>query len=85
MKTEEESEEGLEFEDEAACEIRHLKEALEESKMEEIRLNAGLDSLTAELAQAKGQIQELWRMSCIQLSEFDASLMAKEEEVIQLK
>ena len=69
MKTEEESKEGSESEeseDEAAHEIRHLKEALEESKMEEIRLNAGLDSLTAELAQAKGRIQELWKMSCIQ-------------------
>ena len=82
MKTEEESEEGLESEkskDEAA---RELKEALEESKMEGIMLN---DSLTAELAQAKGRIQELWKISCIQLSEFDASLMAKEEEMIQLE
>ncbi len=41
--------------------------------------------LEAELSAAKDRITELWKMNCLQLSEFDATLTQKEEEVASLR
>ena len=42
-------------------------------------------ALRRQLQEAKEGNKELWRLNCAQLSEFDAALTAKDEEIIQLQ
>ncbi len=58
-----------------------LQVALEEANRQRDELQAEVTRLHAALAAERERAKELWRMSCVQISEFDAVLTEKEEEV----
>lgn len=60
-----------------------LAEALEEANRQREPLEARVRELEEALAAEKERAKELWRMSCVQVSEFDVQL--KDEEIEQLR
>ncbi len=66
-------------------ELDVLRQALTESQERNEALESDVRRMQEELAGARDRIKELWRMNCLQLSEFDAALSAKEEELTRLK
>ena len=62
-----------------------LRKSLEEVSEQKGALQAEVSSLQEELAGEKKRVKELWKVNCMQLSEFDAALTAKEEEIQKLQ
>ena len=58
-----------------------VKEAQDHIKAQE----AEITLLRGQLDSEKARVKEMWRLNCMQLSQFDASLAEKDEEITQLK
>lgn len=65
--------------------VETLRKSLEEVSEQKGALQAEVSSLQEELAGEKERVKELWKVNCMQLSEFDAALTAKEEEIQKLQ
>ena len=63
---------------------KNLEEALIASRELNEQLETRLSSLTDELKQVKGRIEELWRLNCSQVAVFDDTISAKDAEIEQL-
>jgi len=62
--------------------IGQLQEALKEVSEPKGALQAELSSLQEALARER--VRVMWKINCMQLSEFDAALTAKDEEIAKL-
>ena len=62
-----------------------LRRALQEANSEKGTLLGEVNALKAEIERTKERVKEMWRANCAQLSEFDATLLAKDDEIAQLK
>ena len=71
-------------EDEGLNEVSELKQRLAASEVK-IQTLEDLVVLHGQLQEAKERNKELWRLNCAQLSEFDAALTAKDEEIVELQ
>ena len=74
------TEEVVEETDELASEeeeekmVESLRQALAEARMKN-------EAMAAELQASKDRIEELWQVSCDQLTEFEATLLSKDREI----
>ena len=48
-------------------------------------LQAEVSSLQDALARERERVREMWKINCMQLSEFDTTLTAKDEEIANLR
>ena len=65
--------------------IEQLREALKEVSEQKGALQAEVSSLQEALARERERVREMWKINCMQLSEFDAALTAKDEEIAKLR
>ena len=65
--------------------VKELREALHEACEQRDALQVEVDSLKEAWGRTQERVKELWRINCLQLSEFDAALTSKEEEIAELR
>ena len=65
--------------------VDSLREALRQAKEESEAYQSKVNQLQEELVKEKARVKEFWRMNCVQLAEFDATLEEKDEEIAQLR
>ena len=65
--------------------VKELREALHEACEQRDALQVEVDSLKEAWGRTQERVKELWRINCLQLSEFDAALTSKEEEKAELR
>ena len=79
------SEEPPVTEDDGLDEVTELRQTIATSEARIQTLEEEVVAIRRQLQEAKERNKELWRLNCAQLSEFDAALTAKDEEIIQLQ
>ena len=62
-----------------------LKRKLEEVSQQNESLEGEVSSLKSEIERLNLRMSEVWRMSCEQVSQWDATVTAKDEEIAELK
>ena len=70
---------------EAGKEIETMREEIETLQEEKRSLQLDVDSMKRETEKLRNKVKEMWKMNCAQLTQFDAILMEKEEEITSLK
>ena len=80
-----ESEHSSEESGDEPDEIETLRQTLEDITIERDALQAQLQEVTQALEQKKTHIKELWKISCGQVKEFDAMVVAKDKQIVVLK
>ena len=82
---ERESEHSSEESGDEPDEIETLHQTVEDITTERDALQAQLQVVTQALEQKKACIKELWKISCGQVEEFDAMVVAKDKQIAVLK
>ena len=80
-----ESEHSSEESGDEPDEIETLRQTVEDITTERDALQAQLQEVTQALEQKKARIKELWKISCGQVEEFDAMVVAKDKQIAVLK
>ena len=65
--------------------LETLRKTLKEVSEQKGALQAEVSSLQEALAGERERVKELWKANCMQLSEFDAALTAKDDEIEKLR
>ena len=71
--------------EESGDEIETLRQTVEDITTERDALQAQLQEVIQALEQKKSRIKELWKISCGQVEEFDAMVVAKNKQIAVLK
>ena len=69
----------------AEVDLETVRKTLKEVSEQKGTLEAEVSSLQVALAGERERVKELWKANCMQLSEFDAALTAKDEEIERLR
>ena len=79
------SKDGEETSGGAEAEPEAVQRALKEITDQRDTLQAEVSGLQDALEKERGRARDMWQMNCLQLSEFDAALTAKDEEITKLR
>lgn len=79
------SEQGEGLGEPGADDTEPLRQALHEAECEKHALQQEVRAMREELESVRARVKEMWRVNCAQLSEFDAAITAKDDELAKLR